>query len=134
MKRAAFSLIIIATVLLAAGCGGGGKDIKNVTSCLKDAKLTTQNAKKGDKDVEEGVFGVSADVKNPQDTVIAVAAIAKSDKAVKDFKKDAKKQYADLKDDEKKSVETGTDGRYVWVVAGNTKSASFKKSRDCVKP
>lgn len=134
MKRVALPALIITSALLLAACGTAGKSIDDVTSCLKDAKLTTQNAKDNDKDVKEGVFGVSADLKNPKDTVIAVAAVAKTDKAVKDFKKDAKQQYDDLKDDEKKSVETGTEGRYVWVVAGNTKSETFKKSRDCVKP
>lgn len=138
-------LLVIATVvvtaILLAGCGGSGGNgdapsVKDVTACLKDMGLKTQPSGKDDKDVVEGVFGTS-DTSDGKVTnfVMALGAVAVSDKTVKEFEKSSK-DFAeqDLGTKEKLKVESGSEGRYVWVVAAAEGSDQLGDARDCVKP
>ena len=132
-----FTLLLLPATLIAAGCGGGGTpEIKDVSSCLKELGLMVEQPKTNDKDVEEGVFATTdiskGDVKN---LTIALAATAKTDAAVKEFEKESK-DFAkqDFGGESKLTVDSGTSGRYVWVVAGAKGSDGFKDARDCVQP
>jgi hypothetical protein len=136
LRTAVTVLTVLLVSLFAAGCGGS-KDISEVSSCLKDAKLDVENAKKIDEKVKEGVFATS-DLKkgDAKDITIAVAAIVKSDDTIKDFEKQNKDFVDQLaKSDSGKGlkVESGTDDRYVWVVMGNPDKDGFKKAKDCVE-
>jgi hypothetical protein len=134
-------LVIVATALLACGCSGigsSGKDVSKVSSCLKGVKLNVENSKKSDKSVKEGVFATSdltkGDAKN---ITIAVAAVVKSDDTIKEFEKQNKDFGEKLKQGDTGKdlkVESGSDGRYVWVVMGNPSKDTYGKAKDCVKP
>lgn len=130
-----FILVVLTVSLLAAGCGG--PTIKDVRSCLKGLDMTVEDPPAKDTDVKDGVFASTDLTKGkPSDITIALAAEAKSDKAVKKFRKESE-SFADALDNgdgPKMSVESGTDGRYVWVVMGSKKQKLYGKARDCVKP
>ena len=137
-KRTPITLALLAfTALVAAGCGsGGGKEISDVKSCLKKAKFTTESATKSDKDVEEGVSGMLANEKKPDELAIALAAKVKDTDDVKDFDKqvDTLKKQLNAQDKDKYQFKNGVDGKYVWVVAGVKKSDAYDKGLDCVQP
>lgn len=125
-----------AAALLLSGCGAlssSGKDIPEVTSCLKAAKIATKAPEDNDKDIDEGISG-TADLGGDQMTIV-VAARVKSDDKVQKFQKDVKGFTSNLTARDKASfgLESGADGRYVWVVAGAKGSTTYKQARDCVK-
>ncbi|MEO6866944.1 MAG: hypothetical protein ABI200_02880, partial [Gaiellales bacterium] len=118
-------------------CSSDPPEIKDVTKCLKDLKLNVEDAPGDDKDVREGVFAstdVTAAGADPTKLTIALAALAKNDKAVKEFEKESKNFSKELakSDGEKVEIESGTDGNYVWVVMGDKKDKTYAKAKDCV--
>ena len=136
MKRIIPTLAVLALAsAVVAGCGSSGKDIKEVNSCLKKAKFKTEQAAKDDKDVEDGVSGMTTS-KDQGELAIALAATVKKEKDVKKFQKQVDKLTDQLKqqDKDKYQFKNGTDGKYVWVVAGVKKSKTFDKGLDCVEP
>lgn len=136
MKRIIPTLAVLAIAsLVAAGCGGSGKDIKGVSSCLKDAKFKTERAKKDDPQVEDGVSGMTSS-KDQGELAIALAATVKKQGDVKKFEKKVGELTDQLKqqDKDKYQFKNGTDGKYVWVVAGVKKSKTFDKGLACVQP
>jgi hypothetical protein len=132
-------LVLAGVALVAGGCsvGSEGKSISSVKSCLKDAKLTVDSAGKNDASVKEGVSG-STDLTDLDKMVLAVAATTKSKKDVDKFQKQTKDLADQIRKEEqaknKITVESGTDGSYVWVIAGSKKAPAFDDARDCVKP
>jgi hypothetical protein len=136
-RLVAVVLVLATAALVASGCGSSGKDVSKVSSCLKDLKLNVENAKKSDKTVKDGVFATSdltkGDAKN---ITIAVAAVVKSDDTIKAFEKQNKEFGDKLKQGDTGKdlkVESGSDGRYVWVVMGNPSKSTYGKAKDCVK-
>ena len=130
-------LVLAAASALLTGCGAlssSSTDIPSVTKCLKDAKIETKAPEDDDKDIEEGISG-TADLGGDQMTIV-VAARVKSDDKVKKFQSDVKGFTSNLTARDKKSfgLESGADGKYVWVVAGAKGSDTYSKARDCVKP
>ncbi|MCW2927452.1 MAG: hypothetical protein JWM86_1420 [Thermoleophilia bacterium] len=129
-----YVFLVLVTAVFAAGCGT--PDIKEVRSCLKGLDMTVEDPPAKDKEVSEGVFGSTDLTKGtPEDITIALAAVAKSDKAVKDFRKESTSFADELEsgDGPKLDVESGTSGRYVWVVMGSKKQDTYGKAKDCVK-
>lgn len=130
--RIRFLAVPLVAIFVAGGCGSAsdGKDVKSVQKCLKGIKgLKVEMAPSRDKDVKDGVIGSSEDMTN---FVFAVAAHAKTDKAVKDALKtfdSAAKGGGD-----QVQVKSGTDGKYVWVVAAMKGAKNFDPAMKCVKP
>lgn len=121
---------VSAAALIASGCAGGAKSIKDVKSCLKKVGgMKLESAEKNRKEVKEGVFASHFDTKDPTNVLVAIAADVKSSKDVKKFNKEVK---AASKQDKKMKVSSGSDGTYVWMVAGK-KGSKFTKAEDCVK-
>lgn len=146
IKRAMMMLMVLTATLVAAGCGGSsGKDIASVKSCLKDLKLSVEEAPDTDNDVKEGVFAttdltaLAADggkdaAKAPEEFTFAMAAHVKDASKVKDFQKESEEFAKTASSDGKLEFETGVDGTYVWVAGGAKGSAAFDDARGCVKP
>lgn len=132
-RRLVLAVPILAA-LVAAGCGTDGKEIDDVTSCLKDAKLTVEDLPK-DKDVTEGVFATT-DLTKVEDAefTFALAAHVKTDAAVTNFQDESKKFADTAGADQKLDFETGVDGRYVWVAGGAKDTDDFTDARACVEP
>lgn len=107
-----------------------GKNIADVRQCL-DAiiGLKTELAPANDNDVGDGVIGSSEDMTH---FVFAVAAHAKSEQGAKD----ALRTFASAAKGggDQGQTKSGTEGRYVWVVAGLKGSATFAHALDCVIP
>ena len=138
---AVISLFVLG--LLAAGCGGSGKDIGGVRSCLEDLKLTVESSPEDDADVKEGVFattdlsaGIADSSKDTtdQEFTFALAAIVKDKDSVDKFEAKSKDFAKSASSDGKLEFESGTHGDYVWVAGGEQGSDSFDKVKDCVKP
>ena len=137
-------LVLITAAALVAGCGGivgGPPKIKDVRSCLKDAKLEVAGPQGADASrVEDGVSGttgIGVAGRDPdQPLTIVVAANVKKQSYVKEFTKEATAFKNRLSADEQRgfTVKNGSDGTYVWVVAGDSKSKVFKAAEDCVQP
>ena len=140
--------VILVAALVASGCGGSGKDIADVQSCLKKLELDVQKLP-ADKDVESGVFATSKlpgaapivpaadkgdDGAATDEFTFALAAHVKSDKAVDQFQKDSEEFGKASSTDDKLDVRSGSDARYVWVVGGDSSTDSFKDAKDCVEP
>jgi hypothetical protein len=136
LKQSLLVLAALSVAAFASGCGGA-KDVAEVKSCLKDLKLNVDSAGKTDKKVEEGVFATSDLTKgDAKDITIAVAARVKKDGTVKEFEKDNTAFADQLKKSERGKdlkVESGTEGRYVWVVMGDASNDTYKKAKDCVE-
>lgn len=140
------SVVLVATALLCAACGGAGgitggaPSIKDARSCLKAAKLTVSGPEGSDSEkVEDGVSatgGIGDGMLDPSKPLtIVVAAKVKKDSDVKSFIKESKSFSDRLTAEQKKtfSVRSGNDGRYVWVVAGDKSSKTFQAAEKCVK-
>ena len=127
-------LPVLATALFAAGCGSDGKDIADVKSCLKDAKLKVEDLKE-DKDVKSGVFA-STDLTKVEDGefTFAMAAHVTSESAIKEFKKESEAFRKTSGAEDKLDFETGVDGKYAWVAGGAKDTDDYKDARACVKP
>lgn len=129
-------LACLSAALVISGCAGtgGAKEVPDVEACLKKADFETERAGKDEKEVKDGVSGISGADKD--EMTIAIAAIAKSEKDVEKFKKETKSFTEEMtaKDKEKIELESGTDDKYVWVIAGKKDSERYEKARDCVKP
>lgn len=143
VRSAMFVMVVLFAALLATGCGGDGggdgKDITDVRACLKKLDLKVEAPPQDDKDVEDGVFATTDLTKGePTDLTVALAAVAKSDKAVERFQKESEDFSKTLSVGNGKagelSVESDSDGRYVWVVAGAKDNDTFTDARGCVKP
>jgi hypothetical protein len=126
-------LLFIATAV-AAGCSAGRKDIPEVRSCLKDAGMEVSKFPKKEKSVEEGVFATTDLSKGDQARLtLAVAAYVKSEKTVDKFQKDVKDFSKALSVGKQKLViDSGTDGKYVWVVTGASEDKVYKDALACV--
>lgn len=133
-SRTSIVILPLIAMLVAAGCGADGKEMKDVKACLKDAKLTVEDLPK-DKDVTTGVFGTTDLTKvEDEEFTFALAAHVKSDEAVKNFQDESKKFAETAGADQKLDFETGVHGRYVWVAGGAKDTDDFKDARSCVKP
>lgn len=144
--RSTFASLVVlaAAALLLAGCGsvaGGPPAIKDVRSCLEDAKLQVAGPQGADADrVEDGVSGTTgigeAGRDPDQPLTIVVAAKVKQKSSVKEFTKEADEFKQRLSADEQRdfTVRNGDDGTYVWVVAGDDSSKVFRDAEKCVKP
>jgi hypothetical protein len=136
LKRIIPTLAVLAlATVVAAGCGGSGKDIKEVSSCLKDAKFKTERAGKDDPQVADGVSGLTSS-KDQGELAIALAATVKKQGDVKKFEKKVGELIDQLKQQKKDKYQfrKGTDGKYVWVVAGVKGAKTFDKGLACVQP
>lgn len=130
--------VLLTTALVATGCGGSSpKTIADIEGCLKVAKLKTERAAKGDARVEEGVTG-TADAEEQKDFVLAIAARTKTQKDLDEFEKQTKEFTKQVESSDaskgKLEIESGTEGKYVWVVAGGEKGATYDKAKACVQP
>lgn len=137
MSSRQITIALVAVLALAvAGCGGGTKDIAEVQACLEKAGMSVDPVEKGDEKVSEGVFATTDLSKGGDDLTLAVAAIVKSEETVDEFEQDTKEFSKSLSVGEQKlKIDSGTEGRYVWVVTGATKDDSvYDKARDCVQP
>jgi hypothetical protein len=134
LSRTLTAFIILATAaLIAAGCGGSSMSISDVETCLKEAGLTVERAKDDDPSVIDGVTGITG-IEEGKLTV-ALAAEAKSQEKVDDFKKDNKAFTDKLKQDNKKfQVVSGSDGTFVWLVGGAKNDKTYEAARKCVEP
>jgi hypothetical protein len=135
-------LMVLTAMIVAAGCGGSGKDIESVERCLKDMKLSVEKSPDTDKDVEDGVFattdlaGIAAkgsDAKSDEFT-FAMAAHVKDESKVGDFQKESKEFAKTASADGKLEFKTGTDGTYVWVAGGAKGSDAYRDALGCVEP
>lgn len=137
-------VVVIAAAAFLTGCGGvggGPPEIKDVRSCLKDAKLQVAGPQGADANrVEDGVSGttgIGATGRDPNEPLtIVVAANVKQQSYVKEFTKEAADFKERLSADEQRdfTVRNGNDDTYVWVVAGDEKSKVFRAAEKCVKP
>ena len=129
------TMVVLGIAVLAAGCGGSTKSIADVQACLKKVEgMTVEKAPAKDSGVEEGVFATTDLTKGGKgDFTMAMAANVKSEKDVKTFQEQSKEFAGTDKTDKTFAVETGVDGKYVWVAGGAKDSETYKASLDCVK-
>ena len=138
-------LAIIVLAILAGGCGGGssageGANFDDIRACLKDADLTISKVPEEKDTVSDAVFATSGIAstgsEQPVDFVMAIAAEVKEAETADKFKSDAKGLSDTLAQGggEKLTVTSGTDGKYVWVVAGAKGADGVSEATECVKP
>ena len=133
MKRTTIiSVLLLCAAVFASGCGG--PDIESSETCLKALKLRVERSAKGDKEVIDGVSALS----DPEDKelLVALAANVENDTKVKEFQARNKDLTTGLSDQKSSEFQfdSGSDGTYVWAVAGSKDSEKFSQARDCVKP
>lgn len=153
MRRSTLLPLALLLVALAlAGCSadsvGGAPSVADAQACLKDelegAEIEMTTDKDEDKQVVEGVFatngvggaGSGAAAAAEDDFVMAIAAEVRKESTVEEFEKDTKAftETLDQGGKERLTVKSGTDGNYVWVVAGATGAEEFDAAIGCVKP
>ncbi len=126
--------VVLLASIVAAGCGSEGKDIADVTACLKEAKLVVEPIDpQKDKDVESGVFATTDFSKlDDPDFRFAMAAHVTSEAAIERFQKKSSEFAKEAGDDI--DFTTGVDGRYAWVAGGAKGNDDIPTIRECVKP
>lgn len=136
-------LVVVLGGSIVAGCGavGGTPDIDDVRDCLKRAKLDVKGPQGADAArVTDGVSGTSGlgegFVDADQPLTIVVAANVTKDEYVDEFSKQSNAFRDKLSPEERAEfqVRSGNDGKYVWVVAGDETSKTFRAAQECVKP
>lgn len=135
-KQRTTCAVLAVAALVAAGCGGGTKDIAEVEKCLKDAGFQVEAFTKEDKKVSDGVFATTDLTKGDRDNfAFAVAATVKSEDTVDEFQKDTEEFSKTLSVGEQKlKIDSGTEDKYVWVVGGAKQDDLYDKARSCVAP
>lgn len=143
MRDRRIIIVLLTAILLGSGCDGGGagagatteEDIAAVRSCLTEAKLKVEAFSEEDKKVTEGVFATTDLSKGDRkEFTFAIAALVESEKTVEEFERDTKEFSETLSMGEQKLVvDSGTEGRYVWVVGGASKDATYEAAHDCVQ-
>jgi len=144
--RAPALALLAGAALLLGACGGGGddaggQDIPGVETCLKKLDLTVerfdasskQATATSTKSVKEGVTAVS---KKDAELTIALAAVVTTKARVKQFEQENTSLKTQLSEQQQReySFSSGSDGRYVWSVAGSKQSKQLNAARNCVKP
>lgn len=136
-RSRASTLFLLVGALAIAGCGGGGKSIDDVRSCLEDAsfKVAEPSGPEANQ-IEQGVSGTAGTGADLSSLTIAVAAEVKKESYV-DKVAEGNSSFINQLDAEtrkKFKLESGDEGKYVWIVAGNASSETFKSGQECVKP
>lgn len=134
MTRLPASLLVLAlAALVAAGCGGP-PELADVEKCLKEQDLIVERPKDT---ADTGVTaGISARSKPEERTLtMALAAEARSDKDVDDFHDTFEETKDGLNEQQADAFEfdSGSDGRYVWAVAGSKDSKAYDAALECVE-
>jgi hypothetical protein len=143
----ALLITIIAVVTTGCAVGSGPKQVSDVRTCLEkalpDGTIDATSVSEQDDAVEDAVFATSGLAAAGDDAaagneefVMAIAATVRSQETVEEFTKDSKRFTETLAQggDEKLDVTSGSDGRYVWVVAGAPDADGYEAALECVTP